>query len=371
MNLDLMNDYIRYFKREIVESGFKRDIDDYLSSLPSHQENIITLREIATKVLDVLDSIYHSDLPDIFQALLPREDQRPFTEEPHYDTLKEIVEDTQIELPQFFSKLNECLTGLKTQLENNQSALAEIQEFIEPYVAEDVKHITEKGIAIIAIVFKEQQTITNLKQFTKTITAWNKILPVYHQLLKSESPQDIQIVQVQNGSIDFIININVDVALNLIDLFRLGFHVFAAYLSYKLMIKPIIDSYYGNKKLIGQEAERERLLLENIGTAIEREINKQHKQAKKVDKGIDVTAIKKKVELVTQLITAHIVKGNDIKLLALPEKGETENGEEDLTQRREALREQSLAARSQLRLIPGEAQQKLLETYGKIDEDTE
>lgn len=371
MNLELMNDHIRYFTREIIESGFKRDIEDYVTSLPSQQDNIITLREIATKVLDILDRIYHSDLPDVLQSLLPSEDKRPFTETPYYLNLKDILEDKQIELPEFFNQLNKCLTELNAQLKKNESALDKIQEFTAPYVAEDVEHITQEGIATIAIVFKEQQTITSLEQFTKTIAVWNRTFPIYHQLLKSESPEDIQIVQVQNGSIDFIVNIDVDVALNLVDLFKLGFEVFAAYLSYKKMFKPIIDSYHGNKKLIKHEEEHETLLLDNIGTAIEREIKNQHRKAKKADSSIDVTAIVKKVEQVTNLITSHIVKGNDIKLLALPKSVETEDSEDDIADKRESLREQSLAARRELSLIPPDAQQKLLEAYGKIDEELE
>ena len=369
MNLELMNDHIRYFTREIIESGFKRDIDDYITSLPDHQNNIITLREIATKVFNILDHVYHSDLPNALQALLPSDDHMPFTKTPHYENLKDTIENVQIELPEFYSQLNNCLTELKTQLENDQSGLNKIKKFIAPYVAADVEHITQEDIATISIVFKEQQTISSLEQFTKTIVAWNRSLPIYHQLLKSESPEDIQIVQVQNGSIDFIVNIDVDVALNLVDLFKLGFEVFCAYLSYKQMIKPIIDSYHGHKELISQEEEREKLLLENIGAAIDKEIKNQHRKAKKADKNIDGTAITKKIEQVSHLFTSHIVKGNDIKLLALPESVETEDVEDDLLDIRESLREQSLAARRMLSHIPPDAQKKLLEAYGKIDEE--
>lgn len=369
MNLELIGDNIRYFNQEIIESGFKRDIDDYLSSIASHQNNIITLREIAAKVLAVLDHIYQSDLPDALQSILPTRANRPFTETPHYATLKESMDNTQIELPDFFSNLNTCLTKLKTQIDENIAALNTIQAFIEPYIQEEVEHISSENIATISIVFKEHKTITSLTQFTKTLSAWNRTLPLYHQLLKSESPEDIQIVEVQNGSINFIVNLNVDVALDLVKLFKLGFEVFAAYLSYKHMVKPIIDSYHGNTKLISQEEEREKLLLENIGSAIQREIMAQHRAAKGADKKVDGTAILKKVEQITNLITSHIVKGNDIKLIALPEARELDDGQEVLPDERENLRKSSMEARRQLRIIPAEAQQKLLEAYGKIAEE--
>lgn len=369
MNLETMNDHIRYFTREIVESGFRRDIDDYIASLPSHQSDIVTLRDLAEKVLNVLEHIYQSDLPYVLQSLLPRPEPPIFTAIRHDDVLRKLIEDTEIELPQFFAQLSALLTQIQSQLAENQAAIDKVLTFIKPYISEEAEHITEEDIAIISIVFKEQQTITSLKQFTKTLAAWNRILPVYHQLLMSGSPEDIEIVEVQNGSIDFVINLDVNVALDLVELFKLGFSVFGSYLSYKKMAKPFIASYHGNKKLIKQEREREKLLLENIGTAINSEILSQHKKAKKADVKVDGVGIPQKVDQVTKLITAHIVKGNDFKLLALPEAGEVGDGEEEIPDVREVLREQSMIARRELRQIPIEEQQKLLEEYGKIDED--
>ena len=371
MNIEILQEHINMFTREVVDSGFKRDLDDYTSSLPAAQNNIMALREIAVKVLSALDQLYTGDLPDGLGVLLPKEQIRPFTEVPHNVNLRKLIENTEIQQQEFFNQLTQFINQLQKQLKQNINEINNIGQFIAPYISEDLKRIAKEHFAIIAIVFKERHTITSLKQFTKTLAAWNRTLPIYHQLLKSESPQDIQIVEIQNGSIDFVVNLNVDVTLYLVELFKVGFQVFAAYLSYKKMIKPIINSYHGNKKLINQEEEREKLLLENIGTAIHQQIEAQHKKAKKADKMVDDTAISKKVEQVTNLIAAHIVKGNDLKLLALPEAEETEENGKKLSDEKDALREQSIAARRQLRYIPPETQQKLLEAYGKLKEETE
>ena len=197
------------------------------------------------------------------------------------------------------------------------------------------------------------------------------MLPIYHQLLKSESPGDIQIIEVQNGSIDFVLNLDIDVALDLVELFKLGFKGFAAYLSYKKLLEPIVRHYHGNKKLIRSEEEREKLLLENIGTAIQERIKKQHADAKKADTGVNKTAIPKKIEQVTKLIASHIIKGNDMKLLSIPARGETEEGGEEVPDERDALRKESMEARRQLRLMSTEAHQKLLEAYGRLEEEEE
>ncbi len=371
MNIEILKEHINTFTREVVDSGFKRDLDDYISSLPAAQNNIVALRDIAEKVLSALEGIYTGDLQDDLSILLPKEQIRPFTEVPHDAKLRELVDNTEIQQPEFFNQLTQFLNQLKNQLNQNIVEIDNIGQFIAPYISEDVKRIAEDHFAIIAIVFKEHYTITNLKEFTKVLLAWSRVLPIYHQLLKSESPQDIRIVEIQNGSIDFVVNLNVDVALELVELFKVGFQVFAAYLSYKKMIKPIIDSYYGNNKLISQEEEREKLLLENIGTAIHKLIEVQHKKAKKADKAVDGTAIPKKVEQVANLITSHIVKGNDLKLLAMPEEEGTEENIDKFSDKKNALREQSIAARQQLRSIPAEDRLKLLEAYGKIEEETE
>jgi hypothetical protein len=371
MNIEVLQDYINAFTREVTDSGLKRDLDDYASSLPASQNNIVALREIAGNVLSVLDHIYSGDLPDNLGSLLPGDENPPFTAEPYDVTLRTLAEDKKIQQQDLFNQLSQFINKLRKQIQQNENDITKIKDFIRPYISEDVRRISEEDLAILSIVFKDQQTVHNLKQFSKTLATWNRELLIYHQLLKSESPKDIQLVEIQNGSIDCLINLNVDVALDLVELFKLGFYMFATYLSYKLMIKTIIDSYHGNKKLIKQEEEREKGLLDNIGIAIQKKIQAQHKEAKKLDKGVDGTAIPKKVEQVSKLVTSHIVKGNDIKLLALPEREETEEDEEDLVDEREDLREQSVAARRQFRLISPEAQQKLLEAYGTFKEESE
>ena len=306
--------------REVVNSGFKRDLADYISSLPASQDSILALREIAGKLLSWLDRIYAGDLPDALAALLPNSELRPFTQFRTIKRFERLIADTEIPQDQFFARLRSELTTLQTEVDANAQEIAKIEAFISPYVTVDVSKLSDEESAIVAIIFNHSETITNLGQFAKTVTSWNRILPIYHQLLKSESPRDIAIVEVQNGSIDLIVNLDVEVAVNLAELFKVGFAVFAAYPSYKKMTRPIIDSYRGNKKLIAQEEQREKLMLDNIGEAVRAEVSEQHKIAKKADSKVDGTAIPKKIEQVANLVTAHIVQGNDVRLLALPER---------------------------------------------------
>ena len=376
MNIETLIDHARSFNNEVIDSGLARDLDDYNTSLPASEENIVALRDIAQKVLNYLNGIYGGDLPAKLESLLPEQGRPPFTKAAHHEMLQALVEDPEIQQPEFFSKLRGLLGALSTQIEQNTTEIESITEFLEPYSSKELEEIAGEGHAILAVVFKEQQTITSLEHFSRALRAWNRTLPVYHQLLRSESPGNVEILEVQNGSIDIVININADVAIDLVDLFKIGFQVFVSYLSYKKMDAPFIESYHGNKKLIDLESEREPLLLENIGTAIQARIEDQHKAAKKGDKGIDDTAVDKKVEQVTKLITSHIVKGNDLKLLALPpapETGEGDGEEESaeghsFEEERDALIRESSNARRHLRELSPEAKEKLLDAYGELED---
>lgn len=369
MNIEILQEYINDFEREIIESGFKRDLDDFIGSLPASQNNIVALRDIAGEVNTAILNFYSGDLPSELEVLLPKEQIRPFTKTTFDTQLISLIENKEILQPEFFSQLTTILTQLQQRIQQNISEINNIKMFIAPYISEEMERISDEDTAIISIVFKEENTISSLKQFTKNLVAWNRTLPVYHQLVKSESPEDIEIVGVQNGSIDFVVNINVDVALDLVEVFKVGFHVFASYLAYKKMLKPIIESYHGNKDLIKQEVDREKLLLANIGIAINKKITSQHKEARKHDNAIDGTAINKKAEQVTELIASHIVNGNDLKLLAMPEPvaNEGEEANDVFHREKHALQKQSLEARKQLKDVPQEDRIKLLEMYGEVE----
>lgn len=363
MNINTLAEIIEVFEIEIIKSGFQRDTQDYIDSLTNNQNNIVTLRDIAEKTSKKLDKIYSGDLPDLLKKLLVSK-IKPFTNHPHDSKLKDLLNDTEIPKASFFQKLNQTLSQLNQQIQQNISEKDKIKAFIEPYIDKQQLYQTDEQKAIISILFKDSKTTTILKEFTKNLQAWNRILPLYHQILKSSSPEDIEIVTVQNGSIDFLVNIDLDIALDLAEAFKVGFKCFMAYLSYKKLAKPIVDSYYGNKKLIASEKDREKELINNIGDAVKYKILEQHKDAIKKDKDIDIN-IDKKLDQVVKLVTSHILKGNDIKLLGLPA---SDNDEENDTIGEE-LRTVSSEVRQAMKIIPPKEMKALLEKYIEPDEE--
>ncbi len=364
MNIESLTDYIAEFRIRVIDSGFKRDVQDFLQSLPNSQSNIIALREIAEKLRDGLENIYGSDLPEALNRLFPTPKIRPFTEKDRLEEVSALASNKTIAQADFFAKLHQIVQQIQTELQQNEAEIAKIEGFIVSYVEKDVKALSDARHALVSIILKDAPTISSLKELTKTLSAWNRVLPLYHRLLKNESPEDVRLVQVQNGSIDFIVNLDVDVAVNLADIFATGFKCYAAYLAYKKILKPITDTYYGNKKLLASEGERDKDMLENIGVAIAGRIEEQHKLAK--ENGVKSVHPEKMIEQITNLVTSHIVRGNDIKLLSLPKTAEPTEAEAEANQKKIDLREASVKAKNARRVLPPDDMKKLLEMYGEI-----
>ena len=346
MNIQSLLEKIRLFEKLVLESGFKRDVTGLRESIAPQQnrQNLQLFQDIANKIKAYLTNIYESDLPESLEALLPTDLVRPFTETDHLQKLNEIIEDAELPTDQYFNKLNGLLNNLQKQIEENDTEIERLKEIFQDYAEYEQVDIDSDKYAVIALIFKDLKTTKSLKEFSKVLHKWNRTLLVYHQLLTSDAPEDIEIVEVQNGSIDVIVNIDLDIAVDLVDLIELGFKVFGGYLLYKSKVKDIVATFFGNKKLLEQEKEREAEMLDNIYKAIEAKILEQHEQAKSKDVNVDQTAIEVKVKEVTDTLSEHIVKGNDIKLLAAPE----ENVE--LKEKAEEARKTSIENRRQLRI---------------------
>ena len=120
----------------------------------------------------------------------------------------------------------------------------------------------------------------------------------------------------------------------------------------------------GNPKLIKQEKEREKLMLENIKDSISQKALEQHKERIKIDKKIEKTSLKVKIEEVSSVITDHIIKGNELRLLTPPEP---EEEEKDLS---EILREETAIVRERYKKLNPKEKQLLLDKYTISDDES-
>lgn len=314
MNINSMIMKINNFNEYIVKSGFLRDVQEFIKTIAQAQnsQNIVLLKDITDRVLKQLTVIQESDVPDDLNKLLPKEDIKPLNPQDHIQALSELMSDTQIDTAQYHAKSTEELNNLQSQLLANQKALNSLYDVLLPFYDKE-REISEK--AVISFIFKDVNTISKLNNFSKILGRWNRTLNIYHQLVSSKSPEDIELVNIQNGSFDVVLNMDIKVALNLTEIVKYGFLAFNGYLLYKMRVHEIVESYLGNRKLIESEKQRVNGLLENISETIKSKLLEQHKSLKKKDKAINNESIDKKIAEVSKVLSEHIVKGNDIKLL--------------------------------------------------------
>ncbi len=364
MNIESLLNKIKIFNELVIDSGFKRDVTDYRQSIgQSQNQNLVFMKGLSDNIKTNLINFENNSLENELNGVL--RDNEPFTSQNTLEELNEIDEDKEIDGPQYFQKFNTILNKLQKSITANETELNTVKTTFDSYVSEQIDYEADEEQAVMSLVFKDLKSTGSLKEFSKVLHRWNRTLLIYHTLLKQESPKDISLVEIQNGSIDVIFNIDFDVAIDLAELIKTGLKVYGAYLLYKSKTaKEIISSYMGNKKLIESEKEREKLMLDNIKDSIKQQALEKHKEYLKLDAPPSKTGAIKKADEIAKVITDHIVKGNEVKLLTPPEP--TEEGEQDLSTE---LRAETSIVRERWKKLDGKEQKLLLDKYTIKEED--
>lgn len=241
----------------------------------------------------------------------------PFEFEKFKEQLIELKDKNHTDYSQLYSELTNILAQMLEKMNSNIAELDKISKVIEPFQTKDFEEIQEDNNAIFAIIFNNESSFNNLKSLSFELKNWDKGLFLYQQIVSDETPKAFEIIEVEQGSVEVILNLTFDVAENLVDLFKTGMETYGAYLTYKTLIHDkLFATFKDNKKLMELEEEREKLLLQNVKDVVRNEIKKQAKKGKKHE------ALEKKIEEVTKLVTEHIIKGNSVKLLSAPEEKE-------------------------------------------------
>ena len=358
MNIESLISKIELFDDLIIKSGFRRDVQDYVASIQQGQnQNLVFMKDLAEKIKSKLVECENYGLGTELQAVL--RENNPFTETQTLGQLEDLDSDTEITGSSYFSKFNQILNQLIQSIDKNKNELDSLSDVFKKYTSNEKDYEYDEEQAMVSLIFKDLKSTGSLKEFSKVLHRWNRMLLVYHSLLTSESPKEISLVEIQNGSIDVIFNVNFDIAIDLTELIRTGLKVYGAYLLYKSKTaKEIIASYMGNAKLLKQEKEREILMLDNIKESVSQKALEQHKKRLKSDKKIDNTSIDVKIEEVSAVITDHIIKGNELKLLTPPKPNE-----EDEKNLGTELREETAVVRERFKGLNQEEKQLLLDKY--------
>ncbi len=367
MNIESVLSKIRNFEDLVIDSGFKRDINDFSQSITQSQnQNLVFLKGLSKQIKDELERFEVNSLHSDLEKVLRKEGA--FSPSKFLSELNDLDNNTEIEAQQYYKGFNAILNRLKKRIDLNEKEISEVKEVFQKYVTPQENFEAEEGQALISLIFSDLKSTKNLKEFSKVLNRWNKTLLMYHTLLKSKAPKEISIYEVQNGSIDVIINIDLDIAVDLAEVFKTGLKVYSAYLLYKSKTaKEIISSYLGNKKLIDGEKNRQKLMLNNVHESMKNKVLEQHKDRKENDNNILSESIPKKAEQVAEVIADHIVKGNEVKLLT-EIIIENENAEEKIDVAKE-IQIEAAKVRKLSKEIDEEDKKLLLERYSIKDDD--
>lgn len=363
MNIESLLTKIELFEELVIDSGFKRDIIDYIQSIQQSQNrNLVFMKGLSEKIKTKFSLFEKNSLESELKYII--RDNEPFTYSDTDEKLYELDSDNEIDGSQYFQRFNQLLNELKISIQENETEIDNVKSVFNKYTSKDDLVKSDGEQALMSIIFKDLQSTGNLKDFSRVLGRWNRTLLIYHTLLKSESPEEISLVEIQNGSIDVIFNIDFDIAIDLTELLKTGLKVYGAYLLYKSeKAKEIIDSYLGNKKLIAMEIKREVLMLDNIKDSIKQKVIEQHQNKLKIDKNIDKIGVSKKAEEVSSVITDHIIKGNELKLLTEPEDDNNEN------ELKKELREDTAIVRERYKKLEQKDKTLLIEKYSIKDDD--
>jgi len=364
MNIESLLNKIKLFQELVIDSGFKRDVTDYQQSIGQAQnQNLTFMKDLSENIKSNLTFFDDNSLDSELNIVL--RENKPFTSLNTLEELEELDSNKEIDAQKYYQKFNSILSRLNKAIQSNESELNTVRKTLEKYVSKDDDFESDHEQAVMSLIFKDLESTGSLKEFSKVLHRWNRTLLIYHTLLKKESPKEISLVEIQNGSIDVIFNIDFDIAIDLTELIKTGLKVYGAYLLYKSKTaKEIIASYMGNKKLIESETAREQLMLDNIKDSVKEKALEQHKENLKSDSPPSKTGATKKADEVAKVITDHIVKGNEVKLLTPPEPEE-----EDKPDISTEVRTETATVRERWKKLDEKEKQLLLDKYTIKDEE--
>ena len=315
MNINSLVEKIMNYKEKIQGDGYFRDIEGFKNTLSKANVKRNIIMTIVDKMDIILNGIYQSSIPDDMLLLLPNEKNYQFIEKKYYDRIEKLKNDTEINTLELYGKMVSLVNEIYNHINNDMTNITKLEKVFLPYFEKDNDENKKNEKAIISIVFNNKKSYHNLPSLVKTLSKWNRLFQIYSQLLKSEPSEDIEVVSVHDGSLDFIFNFNIDLSINLTEVVKYGLIAFGGFFAYLKVTKPIIDSYLGNEELIEMEYKRKDLMLNNIYESIAKKISEQHKDYVKKDNKINQESIDRKIEEISKIITEHLIEGNEIKLL--------------------------------------------------------
>lgn len=349
MNVNSILEKAELFNTLVVKSGFSRNLNDYINFI-NQNKTIVSFSDIAEKVIQQLEEFDNNALDEEL-ALILKQSKSFLSDEKNISELKKLSIDNEIDVNTYFSKLNNILNKFKTDLDQNINEINIIIKTFSPYQSKPLTYEQEGENVILSLVFNDLKSTSTIKGFQEVLRKWDKTLRLYHQLLKAETPSEIELESVQNGCIEVIFNFDLDVALSLTDVITHGMNLLVGYFLMKES-KPKISKFMSKtKRLKKLEDQEEKVFLEDLNEELYLFILDEHNKALENDPNISKISVEQTAKEITSVIYEHIVNGNKLKLLTKVEVevANNESEENDVVDKQEELRENTAILQEKLK----------------------
>ena len=328
MTINILMESIESLKKSLFVQAYFSDIQTCLNYITQRNTRIVNgqqqpgqpiqlniLQQNIQKVIEILENIYSSTISEDINVLFPVDTSIQFNKDTDLEQLKELVSKIDIKnVNNYLSQIQQIVNDVNTHLTDLRKKVQQIESTIAPYITSEVRKRKDVSKGYFGIVFNNIVSYSNLKVLSKNVMKLNNAISVYMQLIHSDSPEDIKISSIEEGSFEIILNINWDIALNLTEIIKTGLYVFGGYLSYIKIAEPLIKTYMGNKQLLEGEDVRKKQMLDNVKESIKNKLLEQYNKFK-ITNNIECEALDKKIDFISNVFSNHIIKGNSIKLI--------------------------------------------------------
>jgi small nuclear ribonucleoprotein (snRNP)-like protein len=359
MTIRKVNEIIDYLIDFLKENRFIQNLSNYLVTIQNNQSNLVLTKEICDRIIADFDQIEQTDLSANLEKVLYASTSKPFTTKKYYDRLIQLREANYTDYSTQYGTLSNIITEIQADTNQNLLEIEKIKKVFKPFQEKDYSELQGSENAIFSIILNNVQSYKNLKLLNQELKRWDTGLFVYQQILSSDTPKSLDIVEVSEGSIEILINLDFSAVSSLVELFTKGLEAFSAYLAYKAIKYELVKAFHDNEKLLKGEENQEKLMLENVKESI---INKLKQQAE-ASRQSDIEALDKKIDIVTKLLTDQIVKGNNVRLISAPE------GETDIEVMESEKQEIFIKSQKIFKTLDEPNRQKLINVY--VDREAE
>lgn len=365
MNIATLVSKIINFNEIVKKSGFLRDITEFQQSIPNNSGNLVFLKDITQQIITHLEKIDEASLEDDLHIILAKK-ATPFTDTDHLGYFLELNEDSEINTTNFFNTLKSHLTNLRNQVHSNVTEIDRTLTYLQPYYNYENGDGSLDELSTFSIKFSNDSFFRSFKSLSGSLSKWEKVFSMYQLLVKSSAPEEVKLLSFQDGSLDIVTNIDINVAIDLTEIFKYAFMAFSGYLSYKTAFKPISDKFFNNEKLESLQKETEKEILDNILLTVQSKLLEQHEEKIKKDERISTESVPKKIDYISKVITEHVINGNDVKLLI------DSSDNEEVTELKEDLSKETINVKRSIKKLGSSEIKLLCETYNlKSEEDLE